>query len=271
MGRPLKIQKYSTNSGINSPGAAVGIDQGYTPFAAPTAMDLSTVVLPSPLTTPLPFTGVVGGIDSAGVSTTYPIISVTCNITNSFSGSVAGAIIRQKGSRKFLVATTAAIDPANAVVGVAIQIATLGDTNWQAMGAPVGATVGTLFTTTAAAAGGTTGTAFEVGQCVLANDATPGAGEMNIAMAVAGDSTNVYVSKITNRFVQDFNGGGTGGNANTGDVWAYTETVDNIDYAANFFTDESTFGKSGADVATWVGTQQNANGTLGLAQVDSTT
>ena len=270
MGRPLKIQKYSANSGINSPGAAVGIDQGYNPFAAPTAMDTNTVVLPTPLTTPLPFTGVVGGIDSAGVSTTYPIVSVTCNIANSFSGSTAGAIIRQKGSHKFLVATTSAIAPANAVVGVALQIATLGTTtNWQAMGAPSGATVGTLFTTTVVGSGN--GTAFEVGQCVLANDATPGAGEMNIAMAVANDSTNVYISKLTNKFVQDFNGGGTGGNANTGDVWAYTDTVDDIEYAANFFTDVSTFAKSGAEVATWAATQQNSNGTLGLAQVDSTT
>ena len=270
MGRPLKIQKYSANSGINSPGAAVAIDQGYNPFAAPTAMDTSTVVLPTPLTTPLPFTGVVGGIDSAAVSTTYPIVSVTCNIVDSFSGSTAGAIIRQKGSHKFLVATTAAIAPANAVVGVALQIATLGTTtDWQAMGAPFGATVGTLFTTTVVGSGN--GTAFEVGQCVLANDATPAAGEMNIAMAVANDSTNVYISKLTNKFVQDFNGGGAGGNANTGDVWAYTDVVDDIEYAANFFTDVSTFTKSGAEVDTWAGTQQNSNGTLGLAQIDSTT
>jgi hypothetical protein len=271
MGRPLKIQKYSTNSGINSPGDAVAIDQGYNPFAAPTALDTATVVLPSPATSPLPFTGVVGGIDSTGVSATYPIVSVTCNIENSYSGSAAGAIIRQKGSHKFLVATTTGIDPANAVVGVALQIEALGDTDWQAMGAPVGADVGTLFTATAAAGAGTTGTAYEVGQCVLANDATPAAGEMNITMAVNSDSTAVYISKLTNKFVQDFNGGGTGGNANTGDVWAYTDVVDDKEYAANFFTDVSTFAKSGAEVATWASTQQNSDGTLGLAQVDSTT
>ena len=271
MGRPLKIQKYSTNSGINSPGAAVAIDQGYNPFAAPTALDTATVVLPSPATSPLPFTGVVGGIDSTGVSTTYPIVSVTCNIENSYSGSAAGAIIRQKGSHKFLVATTTGIDPENAVVGVALQIEALGDTDWQAMGAPAGAAVGTLFTATAAAGAGTTGTAYEVGQCVLANDATPAAGEMNITMAVNSDSTAVYISKLTNKFVQDFNGGGAGGNANTGDVWAYTDVVDDIEYAANFFTDESTFAKSGAEVDTWASTNQNSDGTLNLAQVDSTT
>jgi hypothetical protein len=264
MGRPLKIQKYNT-------AASTPIDQGYNPFSAPTAMETGTVVPPNPLVVPLPFTGVVGGIDSAGVSATYPIVSVTVHIANSFSGQAAGAIVRQKGARKFLVATTVAIDPANAVPGVALQIATLGNTLWSAMGAPVGATVGTLFTPTVASAGGSTGTAFEVGQCVLANSATPPAGEMNIAMAVNGDSTNVYISKINNKFVQDFNGGGTGGVANTGNVWNTDATVNNIDYVANFFTDESTFAKSGAELATWAGTQQNANGTLGLGQVDSTT
>ena len=34
MGRPLKIQKYSTNSGIGSPGAAVGIDVGFPNFGS---------------------------------------------------------------------------------------------------------------------------------------------------------------------------------------------------------------------------------------------
>jgi hypothetical protein len=264
MGRPLKIQKY--NVATSTP-----IDQGYTPFAAPTAMDTNTVVLPQPPTSPFPFSGVVGGIDSAGVSATYPIVSVTVNIVNSFSGAATGAIIRQKGARKYLVATNVPIDPANAVVGVALQIAAVGDTDWQAMGAPYGAAIGTLFTPTAASAGGSTGTAFEVGQCVLAAAATPTAGNMNIAMAVADDSTNVFISKLTNKFVQDFNGGGAGGVANTGEVWDYAATVDNIDYAANFFTDSSTFAKSGAEVSTWAGTQQNSNGTLGLAQVDSTT
>ena len=81
----------------------------------------------------------------------------------------------------------------------------------------------------------------------------------------------MYISKLTNRFVQDFNGGETGGNANTGNVWNPAQVVNDIEYAANFFTDESTFGKSGADVATWAGTQQNSNGTLGLAQVEKFT
>jgi hypothetical protein len=275
MGRPLKIQKYGTNQGINSPGSAVAVDQAYPPFAAPTSMDTTTVVLPSPEISPLPFTGVVGGLQGGAVSATYPIIDATANIQNSYSGSAGCVILRQKGAHKFLVATAAGIDPENAVIGatpsVSLRILTLGDTDWQSMGAPSDAAVGTIFSPTAASAAGTTGTAQEVGQCVLTSDSTPGEGNMTISMAVGGDSTAVYVSKITNKFVQDFNGGETGGNADTGDVWASTQVVNDIEYAANFFTDTPTFAKSGADTETWAGTQQNSDGTLGLAQVDKLT
>jgi len=273
MGRPLKIQKYSTGSSIT--GGAVAIDQAYPPFAAPTSMDTNTVVLPTPATTPLPFTGVVGGLQGGAVSTTYPIVEVTGNIQNSYTGSASSVILRQKGAHKFLVATAAGIDPANAVIGatpsVALRILTLGDTDWQAMGAPVGADVGTVFTPTAASGAGTTGTAQEIGQCVLTSDSTPAGGNMTITMAVGGDSTAVYVSKLTNKFVQDFNGGETGGNADTGDVWNPDQVVNDIEYAANFFTDASTFAKSGAETATWASTNQNSDGTLGLAQVDKLT
>ena len=272
MGRPLKIQKYSTGSSIT--GGAVAIDQAYPPFDAPTSMDTNTVVLPSPATT-IPFTGVVGGVQGGGVSTTYPIVEVTGNIQNSYTGSASSVILRQKGAHKFLVATAAGIDPANAVISatptVALRILTLGDTDWQAMGAPVGAAIGTVFTPTAASGAGTTGTAQEIGQCVLTSDSTPAEGNMTITMAVDGDSTAVYVSKLTNKFVQDFNGGETGGNADTGDVWNADQVVNDIEYAANFFTDASTFAKSGAETATWASTNQNSDGTLDLAQVDKLT
>lgn len=49
------------------------------------------------------------------------------------------------------------IDPVDLVVGLSYTITTLGDTNWQSVGAPVGADVGTTFTATAQAPSGTTG------------------------------------------------------------------------------------------------------------------
>jgi hypothetical protein len=273
MGRPLKIQKYSTGSG--NTGAAVAVDQAYPPFAAPTSMDTATATYPTGGTNP-PWLGVVGGVRGGGVSATYPVVKVEVNITNSYSGQAAGVILRQKGSHKFLVATTASIDPADAVAGVALRITAVGDTNWAAMGLAPSQTaaVGTVFTPTAAAGAGTTGTAQEVGVCVLTSDLTPSAGNMSISyFAGATDSTEQAISKLTNRFLQNFAGGATGGNANTGDVWAATAAVDNVVYDANFFSDEGTVAKSGAQADTWGanGSEQNAGGTLDLGIVENYT
>ena len=96
MGRPLKIQK--SNNGILT-------DAGYPPFASPTSMDVPTVVYPQPQTT-LPFTGVVGGLRGNNVSASYPVVEVQVNIAlaaGSSAGVHNGAIIRQKGARKFMV------------------------------------------------------------------------------------------------------------------------------------------------------------------------
>lgn len=282
MGRPLKIQKYSAMSGIfydnTAQGAtaqAVAIDQGYPPFAAPTSMETATVVVPQPVTTPLPFTGVVGGLRGGAVSATYPVVEVQVNIalaTGAGAGVANGAIIRQKGSHKFFVVDYTAIQVEAILPGNAYMIATAGTTNWEALGAPAGYAVGTIFTATVSGSGlATTGTAYLVGTCVLVNSASPTAGNMSISMAVSGDSTATYISKLTNRFVQDFNGGETGGNASTGDAWNADQVINDREYVANFFTDESTFAKSGAETATWAGTQQNSNGTLGLAEIEKYT
>jgi hypothetical protein len=271
MGRPLKIQKYSPMSGIFTSGPtaqAVAVDQGYPPFAAPTAMDLPTVVLPQPQTSPLPYTGVVGGLRGGAVSATYPVVECQVNIklaSGSGAGAHNGAIIRQKGVRKFMVVDYTVIQDENVVAGNAYMIASAGGTNWTQWGAPVGWTVGTIFTCTGQ---GTlaNGTAYLVGTCTLYS-ATPTAGNMAITMSIA-NSTPTYISKLTNKFVQDFHGGEAGGNANTGNVWAESQVQNNIDYAANFFVDGEQFAKSGADVATWAGTNQNSNGTLTMAEVE---
>ena len=282
MGRPLKIQKYSAMSGIfydnanqGATAQAVAIDQGYPPFASPTSMEVQTVVVPQPVTTPLPFTGVVGGLRGGAVSATYPVVECQVNIalaTGVGAGVNNGAIIRQKGVHKFFVVDYTTINDESILPANAYMIATVGTTDWAELGAPAGYTTGTIFTATVSGSGlTTTGTAYLVGTCVLINSATPTVGNMSISMAVSGDSTAVYISKLTNRFVQDFNGGETGGSANTGDVWNADQVVNDIEYAANFFTDESTFAKSGAETATWSGTQQNSNGTLGLAEIEKYT
>jgi len=286
MGRPLKIQKTNAMAGIfynndsqGTTAASVNVDQAYPPFAAPTSMDLETVVLPSPATSPLPFTGVVGGAPVlSSPSTSYPVVSCQVNIalpSGTGQGVATGRIIRQKGAHKFLVVSNTTVNDEDAVVGATYMILSLGGTNWQQMGAPAGAIAGTIFTCTATVASASTGTALLVGTCVLTDSNTPTVGNMSISMAVGGDSTEVYISKLTNKFAQDFNGGATGGSANTGDAWNADQVVNDIEYAANFFTDASTFAKSGAEVDTWTSAngsdQPGQNGTLELAQIEKIT
>lgn len=55
------------------------------------------------------------------------------------------------------IGQVANIDPVDLVVGLSYTITTLGDTDWQSVGAPVGAAVGTTFTATSQAPSGTTG------------------------------------------------------------------------------------------------------------------
>ena len=267
MGRPLKVQKYSTGSGVG--GAAVIVDRAYPPFASPTSMDTATATYPTGGTNP-PWLGVVGGTQPVTVaSTTYPIVK--CRVFVTGFAEADGQIIRQKGSRKFLVAD---VTSRTALVsGRSYRITVVGDTDWSSYGAP-NAQIGTIFTATAALADTGTGTVNAVGQCVLTSDLSPTAGNMSISyFAGATDSTEQAISKLTNKFFQNFAGGETGGNADTGDVWNPDLVVNNVALDANFFSDEGTVAKSGAETATWGanGSEQNTGGTLDLGIVENYT
>ena len=142
MGRPLKIKKTTT-------GATTGVDIGFNAL-----VDLLNSTVPSPVWNGTEYLGVVGGNNTVDTSA-YPTVKCRVYITDSYSTEADGFIIRQKGARKYLVGTATPIDPANAVAGVALQIVALGDTDWQSIGAPAGAAVGTIFTATAASGAGT--------------------------------------------------------------------------------------------------------------------
>jgi hypothetical protein len=283
MGRALKIQKtgsngitINANGTVNTPAASVAVDQGFPNFGS-----LTDPVYNSPVQTltSSQFLGVVGGAPVlSSPTTTYPEISPQVNIAlpdGTGQGVATGRIIRQKGAHKFLVSSNTTVNDEDMVVGASYMIISLGGTNWQQMGAPAGAIAGTIFTCTATVASASTGTALLVGTCVLTDSNTPTVGNMSISMAVGGDSTEVYISKLTNKFAQDFNGGATGGSANTGNAWNADQVVNDIEYAANFFTDSSTFAKSGAEVDTWTSAngsdQPGQNGTLELAQIEKIT
>jgi hypothetical protein len=255
MGRPLKIQKLSTGSGNG--GASVGIDLGFPNFGSLTNPVKNTVGN----MTNAQYLGVVGGAAPTDApSATNPRVDVIVNIqlaSGSGAGVAQGYIIRQKGSRKYLVGDVTTINDEDILVGNTYMIVTVGDTNWQTAGAPVGAGVGTVFTCTSVDVGGT-GTANLVGVCVLDNDVTPAAGLMAITYT-NNNSTATPISKLTNKFLLDF-AGGSG--------FSQAEVTNDVRFSANFFTDEGTVIKSGTTAVANVTGQQNL---LDVVIVDNVT
>jgi len=278
MGRALKIQKTNIGSGTTVSGSNPTVtsynqnvltDAGFPNFGS-----LTDPVYNTPVQTldDTQFLGVVGGSPATSTaSATFPEIAAKVNITladgtatYALASQYTGRIIRQKGSHKFLVAYTyATTADEDMIIGQAYQIAALGTTNWQACGAPNGAAVGDVFTVTAIGSG--TGTAYPVGQCVLSNTATPASGYMSIAYSV-GDSSAVYASYITNKWVRDWNGM-TYGNYSNSNLGTNVQSNENF-YPTNFFTDDGNVTWSGAEV---ISSAQAQNGTLQLAQIASVT
>ena len=126
--------------------------------------------------------------------------------------------------------------------------------------------VGTIFTTVTASPPGTSGTAQEVGVCVLTSDLTPAAGLMSISY-FTGDSTEVAIAKLTNKYLLNW---ATFQNAAGSSLTTYADTGNNIgpvvysgegQYLTNFFTDEGTATKSGSE----------DNSTLSIAIVENYT
>jgi len=255
MGRPLKIKK------VIETGGNVGKDIGFNAFDQLTNPTLPT----GGAMNSSQYLGVVGGAQPPTVATAaYPIVKVRVFVTG--FAEADGQIIRQKGSRKYLVAD---VTSRTALVsGRAYRITVVGDTNWSAYGAP-NAQIGTIFTATAALGNTGTGRVNAVGTCVLTSDLTPAAGNMSISFfAGAADSTEQAISKLTNKFLYDFTGGETGGDANTGDVWDADQVIQNVRFDANFFSDEGYEIKSGTTGAANTAGQQNR---LSLAIVENYT
>jgi hypothetical protein len=211
MGRPLKIKKTTT------------VDIGFNPFS-----QLTNPVFPVTMTES-DFFGVVGGANAEAGSSiaTAQNPVVKCRVFIAGAGAEDdGYIITQKGTIRYQVAAVSAVNDEDLVVGLSYRILTVGTTDWAACGASVNATAGDIFTARAIGAG--TGTAQLVGICTLANEADTAltAGNMNISLSTGGDSTQVLISRLTNRFALDYD-------------------TPPVRYATNFFTDEGTSIKSG--------------------------
>jgi len=278
MGRALKIQKTNIGAGTTVSGSNPTVtsynqnvltDAGYPNFGS-----LTDPVYNSPVQTldSTQYLGVVGGSPTTSTaSATNPEIAALVNIlladgTNTYSiaSSYTGRIIRQKGSHKFLVAYTGGTVALSTglIVGQTYQVVSLGTSDWTTLMSGTAA-VGRIFTALAVGAGN--GTVYPVGQCVLSNTATPSAGNMSISYSV-GDSSAVYASYITNKWIRDWNGM-TYGNYSNSNLGTNVQSGENF-YPVNFFTDEGTVTWSGAEV---IAGAQSQNGTLQLAQVDSVT
>jgi hypothetical protein len=188
MGRPLKIKKSTTK------------DIGFNAWD-----QLTTPVFPATFNTDQ-YQGVVGGAgNGSGVATTaYPVVK--CRVFIAGQSEEDGWIVRQKGTRKYLVQ---------------------------------GASSGIQ------------------GICILANEAQGAlsSGNMNISFSQDSDSSEVLISKLTNKYAYDFTGGEVGGSADGG--WDYDKVTQNVRYVANFFTDEGTEIKSGTNGQQNTATQQN--------------
>lgn len=231
MGRPLKIQKIISSGNP-------GVDIGFNPFSALTAPVVPEGFTPDSATE---YQGVVGGSNTVDTST-YPTVKCRVFITD-ISAEEDGYILRQKGAHKYLVGGTTSRSAL--VSGVSYRITTVGDTDWNSYGVYGTAAVGTVFTATSALADTGTGAVNAVGICTLVDvaDSSLSAGEMNITFST-GDSTAQTISKLTNKYLLDWTGGST---------YAATSVVNNLRYATNFFTDEGTVEKSGAEAATCTG------------------
>jgi hypothetical protein len=274
MGRPLKIQKFSLNTGVGSPGANTPVDLAYPPFGELTnpAYNEPTQTLDS-----AQFLGVVGGSPTTSQpSATYPVITAFVNITLAdgtstfdLAGSYSGRIVRQKGSHKYLVVYTGGTTADGSfIVGQSYQIVALGTTNWQSVGTGTGTVAaGDIFTATAANGGGD-GTAYPVGVCVLTNDTSPATGLMAIGYE-SGDSAVATASNLSNKWVRDWTGtAGDYSDANLGEVEYTSENY----YVANFFTDEGGVAQSGLDVATATESVAGApDGFIPLAVINNAT
>ena len=232
MGRPLKIKKTTTT------------DIGFNPFAS-----LTNPVFPTDPTTfdGTEFLGVVGGANASVATAAFPVVKCRAFITGAGAEDDA-YIITQKGTIKYQVATVSAVNDEDLVIGSAYRILSVGTTDWAACGASTSnAAVGDVFTAVAVGAG--TGTAQQVGTCVLANEADTALteGNMNITLST-GDSTAQTISRLTNRFALDF-------------------STPKVRYVVNFFSDEGTEIKSGAEADTFA----NTTGNLDLAIVENFT
>ena len=117
-------------------------------------------------------------------------------------------IIKQKGARRYLVADVSAVNDEDIVAGSSYVIATLGTTDWAALGCPGTAFVGKVFRAKVAGTGLTTTGTAQLAQVAKLVSGTPAAaGEMKLTGYLGGDQTQpVVLGKLKKRTANSFSG-----------------------------------------------------------------
>jgi hypothetical protein len=130
------------------------------------------------------------------------------NVTDSawyYTAVSNGSIVRQKGSRKFLVAGTSdSIQDESIAAGQAYMIASVGNTDWAALGADPTAGQYDIFTATRDGTGLTTdGYVYPVATCLLVDLNSPT--EPNtMSVSISDDGNTYYASRLKNKFSTNF-------------------------------------------------------------------
>lgn len=140
------------------------------------------------------------------------------------SKDAAGYIVRQKGKRKYLVADATSVNDEDMKVGSAYRITSVGNTDWNSVGAGPDAGIGKIFIATGVGAG--TGTVNLVGTCKTANlaNAALTANTMNLVGTTDAPAT-VLLDSLTNYHATDFTDNGTDENAGTKYVVTFNSAV----------------------------------------------
>jgi hypothetical protein len=167
--------------------------------------------------------------------------NATATVTNSaWTASTPddGFIVRQKGKKKFLAARRQEINDEFIAAGGAYYIASVSDTNWQALGAGPDAGVGKIFTATVDGTGlSTNGTVFPVSICVLTEAAEASLTRNQISVKIdKASGTDTWASSVTDRFVCDFTDNGTDENMGTKYIATYNGKTDTPDAATQLTT-----------------------------------
>jgi hypothetical protein len=150
------------------------------------------------------------------------------NVTNSawyYTATANSSIVRQKGSRRFLVAgTNNTIQDESIAAGQAYMIATVSNTDWAALGADPTAGQYDIFTASKDGTGLTTnGEVYPVATCLLVDLNSPT--EPNtMSVAIFDDGDTYYARRLKNKFSTNF-------------ATPYANANPGVTFSATFFND----------------------------------